>query len=217
MERAMMRTKRNDVSYEAHHIIPKSLGGTNTKENIALLTYREHFIAHALLTSMCKSPRHKRSMSYAFVTMNRDRTGQRFNHINSHLYELIKEKTREDFIGKNNPFYGKGHFGKDNHFYGKTHTEKSKQKMRESHVGKHSGENNHFYGKIHTEETKQLLSDRRSVPLLVIFLDGKEIQFKKRKDLGVFLNKSEHLGAKLLKPKYKHLWLKYNIKDIQCV
>ena len=35
--------------YEKHHIIPKSLGGQNKKDNLVLLTYREHIIAHKLL------------------------------------------------------------------------------------------------------------------------------------------------------------------------
>jgi hypothetical protein len=34
---------------ERHHIIPKCFGGSNDPENIALLTYREHFLAHWLL------------------------------------------------------------------------------------------------------------------------------------------------------------------------
>jgi hypothetical protein len=31
---------------EKHHIVPRSMGGTNKKSNIAILTAREHFIAH---------------------------------------------------------------------------------------------------------------------------------------------------------------------------
>lgn len=37
---------------ERHHIIPKSLGGNNRKENIVALTAREHFICHMLLPKM---------------------------------------------------------------------------------------------------------------------------------------------------------------------
>lgn len=37
---------------EKHHIIPKSLGGSNKKINIVSLTAREHFICHWLLTKM---------------------------------------------------------------------------------------------------------------------------------------------------------------------
>jgi hypothetical protein len=34
---------------EKHHIIPKSLGGSDDKDNLVLLTAKEHYIAHALL------------------------------------------------------------------------------------------------------------------------------------------------------------------------
>jgi hypothetical protein len=40
------------IYQEAHHIIPKSLGGSNHKTNLINLTAREHFIAHLLLVRM---------------------------------------------------------------------------------------------------------------------------------------------------------------------
>lgn len=35
---------------EKHHIVPRSMGGTNEKSNIVKLTFRKHFLAHWLLT-----------------------------------------------------------------------------------------------------------------------------------------------------------------------
>ena len=35
--------------YEVHHILPKCLGGDDSKENLVLLTAKEHFICHLLL------------------------------------------------------------------------------------------------------------------------------------------------------------------------
>lgn len=35
--------------HECHHIIPKSCGGTNDKDNLIDLFAKEHFIAHKLL------------------------------------------------------------------------------------------------------------------------------------------------------------------------
>lgn len=52
------RNKNGVMYYEAHHIIPKCLGGTGivsqwkTHPNIVLLTAREHFIAHKLLVEI---------------------------------------------------------------------------------------------------------------------------------------------------------------------
>jgi hypothetical protein len=34
---------------EVHHIVPKSLGGTNAKDNLISLTPRQHYIAHWML------------------------------------------------------------------------------------------------------------------------------------------------------------------------
>jgi hypothetical protein len=44
-----MRSKNEDCYYERHHIIPKHLGGNNDTENLVLLTFREHILAHYLL------------------------------------------------------------------------------------------------------------------------------------------------------------------------
>ena len=44
------RIKNDNIYYERHHIIPKCLGGTNKKENLVLLTGKEHYMCHKLLT-----------------------------------------------------------------------------------------------------------------------------------------------------------------------
>ena len=43
---------KTDYYCESHHIIPKSLGGSNDKDNLVLLTAREHFVAHLLLSKI---------------------------------------------------------------------------------------------------------------------------------------------------------------------
>ena len=53
-----------DGYIEKHHIIPKSLGGNNTKENIIALSAKEHFICHLLLPKMTAGL-NKRKMSFA--------------------------------------------------------------------------------------------------------------------------------------------------------
>jgi hypothetical protein len=39
-------------THHNHHIVPRCLGGSNDKENIAVLTHKEHFLAHWLLTKL---------------------------------------------------------------------------------------------------------------------------------------------------------------------
>jgi len=46
------RTRSNETYYERHHIIPRYMNGSDDEENLVLLTFREHVIAHYLLWRM---------------------------------------------------------------------------------------------------------------------------------------------------------------------
>jgi 5-methylcytosine-specific restriction endonuclease McrA len=54
---------------EKHHIIPRSLGGSNELSNIVRLTAREHYICHYLLTKMTTS-KDKIKMFHALRFLN---------------------------------------------------------------------------------------------------------------------------------------------------
>ena len=69
--------------FEKHHIIPKSLGGSNSLENIVSLTAREHFLAHYLLAKI-----HGKHLWLAVIRMK----GKKENYTNSRLYEASKRK-----------------------------------------------------------------------------------------------------------------------------
>lgn len=71
---------------EKHHIIPKCMGGTDAVENMIRLSYREHFLAHLLLTKIY--PYHK-GVNYALLCMLRKNTAGRT--ITSKVYETIKK------------------------------------------------------------------------------------------------------------------------------
>lgn len=60
------RELQEGVYYEKHHIIPKSMGGSNCKSNLVHLTAREHYIAHLLLYKFSGSV----SMVRAFVMIS---------------------------------------------------------------------------------------------------------------------------------------------------
>ena len=64
IENAKMRILCDNAYHETHHIIPKSLGGTNIKDNLVKLTAKEHFICHLLLVKMVIGDA-KRKMAYA--------------------------------------------------------------------------------------------------------------------------------------------------------
>lgn len=62
------------------------MGGTDDRENICVLTYREHYIAHLLLTKVY--PKH-RGINYALLCMIRKQpTGERI--YNSRIFHTIK-------------------------------------------------------------------------------------------------------------------------------
>lgn len=73
---------------EKHHILPKSLGGTNSKDNIVLLTAREHFICHWLLTKMTDGL-DRNKMTYARWRMVNTKNSRRYK-VTSKAYELAK-------------------------------------------------------------------------------------------------------------------------------
>lgn len=71
------RAKNRHLScyFERHHIKPKALGGGNEKSNIVKLTYREHFLAHWLLTK-CTLGVAQQKMFAALAYMTRATSGR---------------------------------------------------------------------------------------------------------------------------------------------
>ena len=80
VQKALVRIQ-DDVYYERHHIIPECLGGTET----VLLTAREHFICHLLLSKMTDD----RRMKYAAKAMMMH-SKRRNLKVSSHTYAYIK-------------------------------------------------------------------------------------------------------------------------------
>ena len=80
-----------DCYTEKHHIIPRSMGGKDTKENLVVLTAREHYIAHLLLTK-CVENKYKGKMLHAYIMIAqvKDSNQERFYKINSRIFEERK-------------------------------------------------------------------------------------------------------------------------------
>jgi hypothetical protein len=139
---------------ERHHIIPRSLGGSNSKDNLVDFTAREHYIAHLLLWKMKFSPKHHNKMTMALHIMVNGSGNEKQDRsylVSARLYEAHRKDLRkvmsETLTGPGNPFYGK------------THTEATRQKIVEANArtkavrsAKLTGEGNGFYGKKHTAE-----------------------------------------------------------------
>lgn len=91
INRAKSRIIPKEIYSESHHIIPRSLGGANSKNNLVSLTAREHRLAHILLTKMLTEPEHIKKMWYAAWMVLRVENINQNRHISKgKFYELAK-------------------------------------------------------------------------------------------------------------------------------
>ena len=91
---------------EEHHITPKSLGGSDSKDNLVRLTAREHYLAHYLLMKMQKPKSDGYySMVKAFLMMQvQHESGLRY--IPGHKFELLRKINSEQCKGSGNSSFG---------------------------------------------------------------------------------------------------------------
>ena len=102
IERSKNRTL--SVYTEKHHILPRCMGGDNSKNNIVRLTPEEHYVAHQLLVKIYNIP----ALVYAANMMtNTSNT----NHIrNNKLYGWLRKRLQavsKQRTGSSNGSYGK--------------------------------------------------------------------------------------------------------------
>lgn len=180
---------RNLSGYkEKHHILPRCLGGKDTKTNLVKLTAREHFIVHMLLCKFTKGQA-RIKMLYAFNFMSVVRNKNRDYKINS----KIAQKLRLEFFS-NKP----------------KHTSESKLKMSRSRLGmKLSKEtrkkvglaqigNKKALGLKHSEETKNRIrnankGNKHTLGMICINKNGKTIMIQKDQK-EKYLNMGYKLG-----------------------
>jgi hypothetical protein len=80
---------------ETHHIIPKSLNGSNHPDNLVKLSAREHFICHYLLCKIYpKNSIEYHKMIFA-LRMMKNINGQHQRYFNSRLYEIVRKNISE--------------------------------------------------------------------------------------------------------------------------
>lgn len=153
------RKKKNGIYYEAHHIVPKCLGGSDEKNNIILLTAKEHFIAHKLLIEiypendklnyalwmMCnpKNSLHKRN--FIISSIEYERVRKTISEIRHDKMVGVKQgpnskehnrKISESHRGEKNQWFGIK--GKAHPLYGRKRPDLSESKK---------GEKNPMFGK----------------------------------------------------------------------
>jgi hypothetical protein len=137
------REIQSDVYYEKHHILPKSLGGSDENENLVKLTAREHYFAHLLLA---KFAGHKMviALSYFITDNNRYGGGVKYKPSSRKIGKIIEEAnkarsqilTGRKFSDKHRQNLSKAKIGIPAHNKGKSRTEEANRKQSESMKGK---------------------------------------------------------------------------------
>lgn len=119
------RKKYEGIYYEQHHIIPESFGGSNEKENLILLTAKEHFLAHLLLIEIYKdSTWHKQKMLNALMLMCNGYNSEKYN-FSSRKYDIIRNEFIKEITGKSLE-----------ERFGKEKSDDIKKKLSEYNIGK---------------------------------------------------------------------------------
>jgi hypothetical protein len=186
-------TNNDSGPYEKHHIIPKSLGGSNLKNNIVKLTPRQHFVAHRLLTKfLIGADKHK--MIFAVKRMATSNKRKLYN-INSRTYEWLRiqhniaasivmkgRKPSDDTIRKQSIAQRKRYALTPTHWKDRQHDPNSIELIREANIGK----NNHQYGKPRTTEERLKISltmkgRKKSKETIEKFKNRKDSEETKRK------------------------------------
>ena len=80
---------------ERHHIVPKSMGGSNDTSNLTYLSAKAHFVAHHLLWRWHRNS----SMAYAFKCMSEMGSGERYRPTAA-VYSEAKAAFRQVNRGK---------------------------------------------------------------------------------------------------------------------
>ena len=138
------RQKGQGVYYEAHHILPKSLfpKWKQRKSNIVLLTAKEHYFCHELLTKIYPG----RSMNYALWFLS----NSSYHKVSSKQYERAKLLNYENRLGTKNPNFG-NHWSTD-----------QKNKMSQKLKGKFTKEQNPNFENYWNKDQKNSLSKKKT-------------------------------------------------------
>lgn len=95
IKQAQSRSLTPDIYVEKHHIIPRSLGGNNSKSNIVNLTAREHFVCHLLLTKMTTNNSMYKMKHALNMISNVKNIGKGRYVPSSRIYEYVRKCHRE--------------------------------------------------------------------------------------------------------------------------
>lgn len=158
---------RKEQYVECHHVIPKSEGGKDTKDNLVNLTAREHYVCHLLLAKIYNDFKMWSAITYFKTDVDK----RRIFRYNSHLYEVARVRRSMLMSGECHPLFGR-------HLSNETRLKISKSTIGRQpwNVGKHHSEETKIkLRKPKTEEHRRKLSEA---------LKGRKLSMEQRKKIS---------------------------------
>ena len=147
---------------EMHHIIPKSMGGTDNKDNLVMLTAREHFIIHWLLAKIHRNSQ----MIFALFAMTKpgNKSQQRYtSHSFAYAREMMARLMSERMSGSNSPMFGL--IGDKSPNFGSKRTDEQRSNISKAMKGKRSGDKHHKSKRIKNLDTGEVFQSIRQAQL----------------------------------------------------
>lgn len=137
---------------ETHHIIPKCLGGDNSKGNLVELFPEEHLLSHLLLAKIYPD----KALIYAAFRMTNYKklTNKSYAWVRKKYSKLMSERIVSDETRRKNSEWQKGKTYEE-----KFGVEKAKERKNQLSI-ENTGKNNNMFGKTHTDDVKQILREK---------------------------------------------------------
>ena len=95
--RKLLREKNDGM--QRHHILPKCMGGSNTADNLVLLTYKEHRVCHRLLINMTTG-QDQFKMTYAYSWFGKSagnyKRGKDNTFARPDIVEMVRQRMKDN-------------------------------------------------------------------------------------------------------------------------
>lgn len=91
IEQARQREPLQNCYTERHHILPRSMGGSDESLNLVDLTAKEHYVCHHLLYMFTEGPdKHKMALAWNMMCWGKGKNGDRPLYYSANSYKLAK-------------------------------------------------------------------------------------------------------------------------------
>jgi hypothetical protein len=186
--RGLKKKLLDGLYFECHHIVPKCMNGSNDKDNLVLLTGREHYICHKILWIVNKE---NRSLFLAFHKMSLSfKKGQQRHTISSKDYEKLKLEFKKFNTGIYNPMYGKTLSDKARHAVSISSSKPKSEETKRLIGLRHKG-------KIVSEETKEKLRIIRKNQIMKLVSEETKNKMREARKHQIMKPITEETRAKL--------------------